>query len=154
MVEIPFSDLAKRPAQVADMLRSSPALRLSRRDAEDLVLMYAARRDSEYEVLMVTARLLAELAAGEPGALHRAIPRVLPWALYLPAQDFDLMVTDFAQAAAAAADLGNAVPLAHRLVTWKHTAEVHADPDLYAAVTRPIEDAGPVPVPTGETTDG
>jgi hypothetical protein len=153
MTEIPFSDLAKRPAQVADMLRSSAALRLSRRDAEDLVLMYAARRDSEYEVLLVTARLLAELAAGEQGVLHRAIPRVLPWSLYLPAEDFDLMVADFAQAAAAAADLGNTAPLAHRLVTWKHTAEVHADPDLYAAVTRPIEDAGPVPVPDGDGDD-
>jgi hypothetical protein len=107
--------------------------------------MYAARRDSEYEVLMVTARLLAELSAGESGALHRAIPRVLPWARYLPAEDFDLMVTDFAQAAAA--DLGNVAPLAQRLVTWNHTAEVHADPDLYAAVTRPTEDTGLASIP-------
>jgi hypothetical protein len=144
-VEIPFSDLAKRPAQVAEMLRGTPALRLSRRDAEDLVLMYAERRDSEYEVVMVTARLLAELATGEPGVLRRILPRVLPWALYLPAQDFELMVIDFVNAAAAAADLGNVVPLAQRLATWKHTAEVHADPDLYDAVTRPIDDAGPVP---------
>lgn len=132
------------------MLRNTPALRLSRRDAEDLVLMYADRRDSEYEIVMVTARLLAELATGEPGVLHRILPRVLPWALYLPAEDFELMVTDFVNAAAAAAELGNVVPLAHRLVTWKHTAEVHADPDLYEAVTRPIEDAGPVPMPKGE----
>jgi hypothetical protein len=150
VVDIPFSDLAKRPAQVADMLRTTPALRLSRRDAEDLVLMHADRRDSEYEVILVTARLLAELAAAEPGALHRVLPRVLPWALYLPAEDFELMVADFVTAAAAAADLGNVVPLAHRLVTWKHTAEVHADPDLYEAVTRPIEDAGPVPLPEGD----
>lgn len=148
-VGIPFSDLAKRPAQVADMLRSTTALRLSRRDAEDLVLMYAERRDAEYEIVMVTARLLAELVAGEPGVLNRILPRVLPWVLYLPSEDFESMVADFVNAAAAAADLGNVAPLAHRLMTWKHTAEVHADPDLYAAVTRPIEDAGPVPVPEG-----
>jgi hypothetical protein len=150
LIDIPFSDLAKRPAQVADMLRNTPALRLSRRDAEDLVLMSAARRDSEFEVILVTARLLAELAAGEPGALHRVLPRVLPWALYLPAEDFDLMVTDFTNATAAAADFGNVIPLAHRLVTWKHTAEVHADPELFDAVTRPIEDAGAVPLPEGD----
>jgi hypothetical protein len=132
------------------MLRNTPALRLSRRDAEDLVLMSAARRDSEYEIILVTARLLAELAAGEPGVLERVLPRVLPWALYLPAEDFELMVKDFINAAAAAADLGNVVPLAHRLVTWKHTAEVHADPELYQAVTRPIEDAGPVLMPEGD----
>ncbi|MGH3280044.1 MAG: hypothetical protein ACRDNW_13030 [Trebonia sp.] len=29
-------------------------------------------------------------------------------------------------------------------------AEVHADPDLHEAVTRPIDDAGPVPMPTGD----
>lgn len=58
----------------------------------------------------------------------------------------DRMVTDFTTAA----DFGNVIPLAHRLVTWKHTAEVHADPELYAAVTRPIEDAGPVPLPEGD----
>jgi hypothetical protein len=147
VVEIPFSDLAKRPAQVADMLRDSTALRLSRRDAEDLVLMSAARRDSEYEVILVTARLLAELAAGDPAVLHRILPRVLPWAFYLPAADFDLMVADFVGAAAAAADLRNVAPIAQRLISWKNTAEVHADPELYAAVTRPIEDAGLVPEP-------
>ncbi|MGH3281213.1 MAG: hypothetical protein ACRDNW_19060 [Trebonia sp.] len=150
MVDVPFSDLAKRPAQVADMLRGTPALRLSRRDAEDLVLMYAGRRDSEYEVITVTARLLAELAAGEPGVLHRILPRVLPWTLCLPSDDFELMVTDFVNAASVAADLGNVAPLAHRLVTWKHTAEVHADPGLYEAVTRPIDDVGPVPLPAGD----
>ena len=146
-MEIPFSDLAKRPAQVADMLRGNAALRLSRRDAEDLVLMSAARRDSEQEVMMVTARLLAELAATDPTVLQRFLPRVLPWALYLPAEDADLMIADFVGAAAAAADFGNVVPLAQRLIAWKHTAEVHADPELYKAVTRPIEDAGPVPFP-------
>lgn len=132
------------------MLRNTVALRLSRRDAEDLVLMYATRRDSEHEVMLVTARLLAELAAGEPDVLHRVLPRVLPWSLYLPAEDFDQMVADFVREAAIAADLGNVIPLAHRLVTWKHTAEVYADPELYAAVTRPIEDAGLVSFPEGD----
>jgi hypothetical protein len=48
------------------MLRGNAALRLSRRDAEDLVLMSAARRDSEQEVMMVTARLLAEEVHADP----------------------------------------------------------------------------------------
>ena len=147
VVEVPFSDLAKRPAQVADMLSGSTALRLSRRDAEDLVLMSAARRDSEMEVMTVTARLLAELAASDPAVLERSLPRVLPWILYLPPKDVELLIADFVAAAAAAVDFGNVTTLAQRLVEWKHTAEVHADPDVYRAVTRPIEDAGPVPIP-------
>jgi hypothetical protein len=147
VVEVPFSDLAKRPAQVAGMLSGSTALRLSRRDAEDLVLMSAARRDGEMEVMTVTARLLAELVASDRAVLQRVLPRVLPWVLYLPAGDVDLLIADFAAAAAAAVDFGNVAALAQRLVAWKHTAEVHADPELYKALTRPIEDAGPVPMP-------
>src|SRR5262245_9205757 len=131
VVEVPFSDLAKRPAQVAEMLNRSTALRLSRRDAEDLVLMSAARRDSEMEVMTVTARLLAELAASDSAVLQRFLPRVLPWVLYLPASDVELLIADFVAAAAASVDFGNIAPLAQRLVAWKHTAEVHADPDLY-----------------------
>lgn len=152
VVEVPFSDLAKRPAQVAEMLNSSTALRLSRRDAEDLVLMSAARRDGEMEIMTVTARLLAELAASDPAVLQRSLPRVLPWVLYLPPDDVDRLIADFISAAGAAVDFGNAAPLAQLLISWKHTAEIHADPDLYRAVTRPIEDAGAVPMP--EDDDG
>jgi hypothetical protein len=129
------------------MLTGTTSLRLSRRDADDLVLMYASRRDTEHEVMVVTARLLAELALADPAILRRYLPRVLPWALYLPPADADQMIADLVESAAAAADFGNVAPLAQRLVSWKHTAEVHADPDLYRAVTRPIEDAGLVPIP-------
>lgn len=152
VVEVPFSDLAKRPAQVAEMLNSSTALRLSRRDAEDLVLMSAARRAGEMEIMTVTARLLAELAASDPAVLQRSLPRVLPWVLYLPPDDVERLLADFVAAAGAAVDFGNAAPLAQLLISWKHTAEIHADPDLYRAVTRPIEDAGAVPIP--EDDDG
>lgn len=152
VVEVPFSDLAKRPAQVAEMLNSSTALRLSRRDAEDLVLMSAARRDSEMEIMTVAARLLAELTVSDLAVLERALPRVLPWTLYLPPGDAERLIADFAAAASAAVDFGNAAPLAQLLIAWKHTAEIHADPALYRAVTRPIEDSGLVPMP--EDDDG
>jgi hypothetical protein len=52
---------------MADILRNTRALRMTRRDAEDLVLMSTASRDSEFEVIPVTARLLAYLAAVKPG---------------------------------------------------------------------------------------
>ncbi|MEV0128161.1 hypothetical protein AB0H83_06775 [Dactylosporangium sp. NPDC050688] len=34
------------------------------------------------------------------------------------------------------------------LVEWRHTAEIHADPDLHRALTtQPLDDFGPVPRP-------
>jgi hypothetical protein len=34
------------------------------------------------------------------------------------------------------------------ITEWRHTAEVHADPELLAALTRDSEDHGPVPPPS------
>ncbi|MFF7456760.1 hypothetical protein [Kitasatospora sp. NPDC008115] len=44
--------------------------------------------------------------------------------------------------------MNNLTPIALLLTQWRHTAEVHADPALYAILTRePEGDPGPVPRP-------
>ncbi|MGW2378226.1 hypothetical protein [Kitasatospora sp. NPDC001683] len=44
--------------------------------------------------------------------------------------------------------LDNLAPIALLLTQWKHSAEVYADPALYAILTRePEGDFGQVPVP-------
>lgn len=94
----------------------------------------------EMESMSIAARALAELAVSGSEVLQRSLPRVLPWAAYLPPNDVERLIAAFVSAARTAVDSGNAAPLAQLLVAWKHTAEIHADPDLYRSVTRPIED--------------
>lgn len=46
--------------------------------------------------------------------------------------------------------LGNSASVAQLLIAWQHTAEVHSDPALLAALTSDHgEDYGPAPDPRG-----
>lgn len=145
---VPFSDLQRRPTEALRRLSGARSLRLSRRDAEDLVLMYAARADAEMAALETTARLLAEVARVQPQLLSQVLTAALPWAHFLPRNDAAQLARELVDAALAAGSVGSATPLAQVLVEWRHTAEIHADPELYAAVTRgDLGDHGAVPAP-------
>ena len=78
------------------------------------------------------------------------LPTVLPWVRFLPAGDIEQLLSEFLVVSEAAGALGTTAPISQLLVEWRHTAEVHADPDLYRALTsRPLGDFGPVPRPAG-----
>jgi hypothetical protein len=77
-----------------------------------------------------------------------ARPEVFSWVRFLPPADVDLLAAELAETAVAAISLGNPAPIAQLLVEWRHTAEVHADPELHAFLTNPFgEDHGPVQPP-------
>jgi hypothetical protein len=145
---VPFSELLRQPAETTDRLTRARALRLRRRDAADLVLMSADRAEAEAEVVDVTARLLAGVIRRDPGLLREVLPTALPWVRFLPAADIDAMADELVATTEAAAAIGNTAAVSQLLVEWRHTAEVHADPDLHRALTRqPLADFGPVPRP-------
>jgi hypothetical protein len=144
---VPFSELLRQPAETADRLTRTRAVRLRRRDAADLVLMSADRADAEAEVIDITARLLAGVARRSPRLLHELLPTALPWVRFLPAGDIEAMATEFVAATEAAASLGNTAAISQILLEWRHTAEIHADPELHRALTQPLDDFGPVSRP-------
>lgn len=144
---VPFSELLRQPAETTDRLARTRALRLRRRDAADLVLMSAERADAEAEVIDLTAYLLAGIAAREPDLLAELLPTALPWVRFLPAADVTAFIDEFISMARAAASLGNPAAVSQLLTEWRHTAEVHADPELHRALTQPLGDFGPVPRP-------
>jgi hypothetical protein len=151
MESVPFSELLRQPVETAERLTHTRAVRLRRRDAEDLVLMSADRAEAESEVFDLTGRLLVNVLKREPHLLHEVLPTVLPWARFLPATDIDLLATELTATAEAAAAIGNMAPLSQLLTEWRHTAEIYADPDLHRALTnRNLGDYGPVPKPDGE----
>jgi hypothetical protein len=148
--EVSFTELIQHPARTAARLADVRALRLRRRNADDLVLMSAARAGQEGQVIDLTARLLAgvlrELGGAE--AVARVLPAALPWMRFLPADAVDELVTEFVETTGAAAGIHNVAPIAQLLTEWRHTAEVYADPELHAILTAPHHgDHGPVPMP-------
>lgn len=145
---VPFSDLQRHPTQALRRLERARSLRLSRRDAEDLVLMYADRADAEMAVLETTAQLLTAVIRVQPHLVAQALPTVLPWSRFLPPADAGQLATEFVATVEAAGAIGNLAPLTQLLIEWRHTAEIHADPDLHRALTRDdLGDHGAVPTP-------
>jgi len=147
---VPFSELLRQPVETADRLFRVRAVRLRRRDAADLVLMSADRAEAEAEVLDMTSRLLAGVARHDPGLVREVLPDALPWVRFLPVADIDAMADELVSTTEAAAAIGNTATVSQLLIEWRHTAEIHADPELYRALTaQPLDDFGPVPRPSG-----
>jgi hypothetical protein len=145
---VPFSELLRQPVETTNRLTRARAVRLRRRDAADLVLMSADRAEAEAEVIDLAARLLAGVARRDPDLVREVLPSALPWVRFLPAADMDVMADEFVATTEAAAAIGNTAAISQLLIEWRHTAEIHADPDLYRALTeQPLADFGPVPRP-------
>jgi Family of unknown function (DUF6247) len=148
--EVPFTELIQHPTRTTERLGGGRALRLRRRDADDLVLMSAARAEQEHEVVDLTARLLAGVLAERVGVelVRQALPAALPWVRFLPAAAIDEFAAEFAATVNAASSLYTVVPVSQLLTQWRHTAEVYADPELHAILSQPHEDDyGPVLAP-------
>ena len=150
---MPFTEFIQRPTAAIGRLSRARVLLLRRRDEDDLVVMPADRAAREGEFVELTARLLASLLRHDNGQIliRQALPDVLPWVRFLPQDDVDVLVREFVEAAEASASVDNAAPVAQLLVEWQHTAEVHADPELYARLSAPTgDDYGPATPPEGD----
>ena len=148
---VPFSELLRQPAETTERLSRARAVRLRRRDAADLVLMSADRARAEGEVVDLTTRLLAAVVRRDPSLVRELLPTVLPWVRFLPPADAEQMADEFVSVAEAASSIGNTAPLSQLVAEWRHTAEIHADPDLQRILSAPsTDDFGPVARPADE----
>lgn len=147
--DVPFSELLHHPAATTRRLDVVRALRLRRRDSGDLALMRVDQMERDATVVDFTSRLLAGLVRTENiEALRQVMPEALPWSIFLPAEDMDMLLTELVDTARGAVAVGNLAPIALLLAQWRHSAEIYADPALLAILTRePDGDLGPAPIP-------
>jgi hypothetical protein len=143
--DLPFSEFLHRPGAAAQRLDVVRALRLRRRDADDLALIRAEQLERDGVVVDLTARLLAGLVRTQPPQAVRAVlVEALPWVAFLPEPDIDELLAELTAVAQGAASLANLSPVAVLLSQWRHTAEVYADPVLLEILSRePEGDFGP-----------
>ncbi len=122
--EVSFTELIQHPTRTTARLTGIRALRLRRRDADDLVLMSADRAQQESEVVDLTARLLAGVLREQGGAdlIRQVLPTVLAWVRFLPVAAADELAAEFVQTAHAAAAVNNMAPISQLLTEWRHTA--------------------------------
>lgn len=148
--EVTLTELVQHPSRTTERLAGVRALRIRRRNADDLVLMSAGRAEQEGEVVDLTARLLAGVLreVGNVDAISRLLATVLPWTKFLPADAVDELAVEFMDTTQAAAELNNVAPISQLLTEWRHTAEVYADSELHEVLSRSHEgDYGRVPEP-------
>jgi hypothetical protein len=148
--EAAFSDLINKPKATLQPLTGASAhsIRLRRRDDVDLVVTTATRYEQEHEVLTVAVRLFGALVLHrDTEAMLALLPDVFPWVRFLPVESHRQFLDEFVGTLRASLELDNFTPVAQLITEWKHTAELYADPDLLAQITRTADDFGPVPEP-------
>ncbi|THV37074.1 hypothetical protein [Glycomyces buryatensis] len=147
--DLPFSDFLHHPAATAARLETVRSIVLRRRGSADLALSRADQADRDATVIDFTSRLLAGLArGGDTDAIYRVLPEALPWSTFLPDRDRAQMLSELIEVAQGSASLHNLAPIAVLLEQWRHSAEIHADPELYTRLTaEPEGDLGPISAP-------
>ncbi|MCO1582259.1 hypothetical protein M8C13_41585 [Crossiella sp. SN42] len=151
--EVNFSDLSNKPVDTVRKLQESPSrsVRVHRRgDEEDLVLVTASRAAEVREVVSTTTALFVALmqhSAEVRDLVTEVMPTAFPWVRFLPREDVRAFVVELVDILEAANSLGNPAPVVQLITEWRHTAEVHADPELLATLRKDGEDLGEVPAP-------
>lgn len=154
MEEVTFSDLQLKGKATVERLRGSTAhsLLVRRRDAEDLVLTTVSRAEQVREASSVTSRMFVALIQRDPHVrdlVTDIVPDVFPWVAFLSRDEVREFVVELVSTIRAADSIDNPAPVIQVIESWRHTAEVLADPDLAAILSSSSDrDYGPVPQPT------
>lgn len=146
--EFAFSDLVRRPTEVAAAAETHRAVVLHRRGAPDLELTRADAHRSELSQAEAFARLLAGfLPHVAPEDVPVIVAGVLPWTKHLPGAGRARFVQGLPAVIEDCADLGTLAPLDTYLAEWRDTAAIYADPDLRDRLSAPVDEPLDEPVP-------
>jgi hypothetical protein len=143
---VTFSDLQlKGKATVESWLRHSTgrSLLVRRRDAEDLVLTTVSRAEQARQASSVTSRMFVALMQHDPRVRELVtdiVPEVFPWVVFLSRDEIREFVVELISTMRAADSIDNPAPVIQVIESWRHTAEVLADPELAVVLAQPSDD--------------
>jgi hypothetical protein len=148
-----ISELSQHPREVVEKVEHAPSrsVVIRRRGDQDLLLVSAARAEQADEVASTTTKLFVELMKHSELArttTTEVLPVAFPWVRFLPKVDRQAFVVELVEMLERAESLGNPAPVAQLIAEWHHTAEVHADPELAAALRADGDDFGPAEAPS------
>ncbi|MEO3753356.1 prevent-host-death family protein [Streptomyces sp. B6B3] len=140
-VTVPWSKLLQQPNQVTAELATNDAVRLARRGAEDLILTTAGRDRAQSDDADLLTRTFAALVKRDEAArgLLLTLPEIFPWVRFLPEDAVREFLVEFVETARACAEIQRFTALHQVIVEWKHTAEIHSDPELHAQLSQSFE---------------
>lgn len=147
VIERPFSDLLRHPADVTNDLDTSDVL-LRRRDEPDLRLTRADREGVRADTFSALTRVFRNLAIHHPDALSDALADAFRWVELLPSDDRQRFVAEFSNIVGAVGDLDSYDTLSQFVGEWRSTAEIYADPVLANRLRLQIDASGSaIPAP-------
>ena len=141
LAETTFTDFLRNPNAVTELLEGGDVI-LHRRGADDLRLTVASRATSIEASLETIGRLIT--AVLQDGVVRERISRQapLPWLSFLPQAARERFYVELFECIEGAGSLGTLAPIARLLDEWHATAQVYADPDLAARLSRPLPGDG------------
>lgn len=128
-----FTELLRRPNDVTAQTESG-AVRLTRRDAEDLILIRAGDLARQHQGIALASRLM-HAALRHQGRVGDAVADVFGWATALGEDERVAFAAEVEQLIWSAAELGEYARLLQTVQSWQGTAEAYL-----AGMTPPAAD--------------
>lgn len=149
---VSFTDLSRNPKAVAARAAALGSLRVTHRDAPDMVLTTAVHAERTEENLTTASRLFLALMKQDDGArsLLLALPEVFPWVRHLDGEEVREFTVELLDALSDAAELGSRESVHRAIVSWRATARINADPEQVREALRPLGGVGLGPVEVHE----
>lgn len=158
--EVNFSELSNQPRRVVAQVEHSHnrAVLIRRRSKADpdLLLQTAERARQEFDLAVMVTQLLRSLIRIDSAArsqIAAALPEVYPWVRFLPEHDAERFAGELLRVLEAAESVHAPQPVHQLVAEWRHTAEIHADPELLAALHAEPGDFGDVAEPGRDAPD-
>ncbi|WP_324787457.1 prevent-host-death family protein [Streptomyces sp. H51] len=147
---VTFSDLSRRPKEVAERAAHLGRVRVTHRDADDFYLTAADKEDLRDQSLTTASRMFLALMKHDAAArtLLLAMPDVFPWVRHLTEDEVREFTVELVVALSDAAELDADVTTQEVIAGWRATARIKADPSAYRDAKTPTSgDFGSVDAP-------